>query len=252
MRNFFVVTALSLTLFVFSSTVQASGKVFVGNKIPYDLSLLDQKRKKRNFDDLSGKKGIVLEFIRAVNAQPYCQKQVLELNDYRQKFTDKGYNIVTVSYDSVLSMTDFLRKNNPSITLLSDPRSKSIKAFGLLDTAPVIGTQTYGIAQPAMYIIDKKQKIQAIFQIKNYKNRPLVSEVLSKIDQLNPRRKRPYVPPMTIKDMGQDAIIPGDDFIDLPDDVLPDVLSLSDEADSGVSLSPNDYEELTLVDEEAN
>jgi len=239
-------------VFLVSYPAEAKGLVKVGDKIPHDLSLLDQNRKKRSFEDLAGKKGIVLVFVRSVNWCPYCQKQVLELNKNRTKFKNKDYNVVIVSYDSVLSMTDFLRNHKPAITMLSDPRSKSIRAFGILDQGPAIGTRSYGMSHPGIYIIDKKRKVRAKFFEQGYKNRPSVNAILSKITQLTPKPKRPYVPPMTMDKMGQDPIVPGQDVIDIPDKDLPSVLSMPDESDAGVSLSPTDYEEILLVDDETD
>ena len=221
---------LSLVLFTFILTVPsasyAKGSVQVGDVIPHNLNLLDQKRKSRNFDDLKGKNGIVLVFVRSVDWCPFCQNQVIELNKNAKRFKDQGYPIVTISYDSVLSMNKFLTTHKPDITMLSDPRSKSIRAFGLLNEGPAKGTRTYGIAHPGVYIIGKDKKVQAKFFKESYKDRASITEILNKVKKLNPpaKPKRPYVPPMTIEEMGQDPIIPGQDIIDVPDEVLAPVL----------------------------
>ena len=248
---------LILVLFIFISIVPsasyAKGSVSVGDVIPHNLNLLDQKRKSRNFDDLKGKNGLVLVFVRSVDWCPFCQKQVIELNKNAKKFTDQGYTVVTVSYDSVLSMTKFLTKHKPDITMLSDPRSKSIRAFGLLNEGPAKGTRTYGIAHPGVYIIGKDKKVQAKFFKAGYKDRPSITEILDKVKALNPaaKPKRPYVPPMTIEEMGQDPIIPGQDVIDVPDDVLEPVLP-SMIPDEGASINPplavDSIVEPTIVD----
>ena len=251
-----IIAVSLLCSFVFMQSNQAVGGVSVGAKIPHTLTLLDQNRKKRSFSDMTGKKGIVLVFVRSANWSTQCQKQILELNQNQKRFKDKGYNVVTVSYDSVLSMTDFLRKNKPNITILSDPRSNSIRAFGVLDDKPAIGTRSYGTAQPVVYIVDAKQKVQAQFFHQNTQNRPTIKDILSKIDRLNPKSKeRSYELPMTIEAMGQDPIIPGDDIIVLPEGELPDVLSFPDDGDShanshansGISLSPDDYEAAVMA-----
>lgn len=212
---------LAVTLLCFSiftpSLSQAKGNVKVGDAIPHNLELKDQAGKTRNFNDLKGEKGMTLVFVRSVNWCPYCQKQLIALDKDAKKFEDAGYPIVSVSYDTPQAMEKFITKNKPSITLLSDPRSDSIRSFGILNQETAKGTNSYGIPYPGVYIIDNKKKVQAKFFESDYKKRPSSEDLLSKIKELNPPPAAPYV---SLDNMGQDPIDPQDAIIEIPEKIV--------------------------------
>ncbi|HPF78817.1 MAG TPA: redoxin domain-containing protein, partial [Alphaproteobacteria bacterium] len=210
--------AMAFMLLAFSAPSMATGTVKVGDTIPHDLDFKDQNGKMHTFKDLTGKKGMVLVFIRSVEWCPFCQKQVIELNKERQKFLDKGYSVVTVSYDTVEHMKKFVTTNNPKITLLSDPGSKSIRAFGILNEASAKGTMSYGIPHPGVYVVSKDKKVQAEIFKDGYQDRATIKEILAAIDKANP----PPVP--SLDDMGSDPIIPGEDVIDIPEKITDPVV----------------------------
>lgn len=216
-RLFLSVLCLSLILPV---GAYAKGSVKVGDAIPHDLNLKDQTGKMRSFSNLTGKNGLVLVFVRSAEWCPFCQKQLINLSKNNQKFVDAGYNVASVSYDGLPQLEKFTSKNKPKITLLSDPASDSIRAFGILNTASAKGTFSYGIPYPGVYIIDNKKKVQAKFFEADYKDRPSVDSLLKKIKALN----TPPVPPMTIKSMGQDPILPGEEKIETPEKILEPVV----------------------------
>jgi len=80
---------------------------------------------------------------------------------------------------------------------------------------------SYGIPHPGVYIVDKNKKVQAKFFKDGYKDRPAVAEILAKIEQLNP----PEIPPMTIGTMGEDPILPEEQFIETPAETLAPILT---------------------------
>lgn len=217
-RSLFISAFLFVTLF--PSFAYAKGSVKVGDTIPHSLQLKDQNGKQRSFSDLSGKNGLVLAFLRSVEWCPYCQEQVIELNKNKQKFQDLGYNVATVSYDKVEHMTKFVTKNKPSITLLSDPASDSIRAFGILNENSAKGTMSYGIPYPGVYVIDDNKIVQAKFFEEGYKNRSSSRSLLVKIEELN----APAVEPMTMESMGTDPIDPSEAFVEIPQEELPPLI----------------------------
>lgn len=219
--------SILLSLFTFllvmamPSMSHATGTVKVGDKIPHNLELKDSKGKMRSFSDLKGKKGMTLVFIRSVEWCPFCQKQLIELNKNAKKFSEAGYPVVTVSYDALPQLEKFVTKNNPKMTMLSDPRSESIRAFGILNKANVKGTMSYGIPHPGVYIVDKNKEVQAKFFKKGYKDRPSSKELLAKIKELNPPPK-PIVD--NLEGLGEDPVIPGQDIIQVPEKVIDSVV----------------------------
>lgn len=230
------------SLFVFNTHVEAKGTVSVGQVIPHNLKLEDADGKIQDFSSLTGKKGMVLVFVRSADWCPFCQKQLLELNKSVSDFQKQGYEIVSVSYDQVAALQKFKTMHKPKITMLSDPRSEAIRTFGLLNQDTAKGTRSYGVPYPAVYIINKNKKVQAIFFEEGYKKRPSVPDILKKIEQLNPKPK--YVPPpMTIEEMGQDPISAEEMFIETPEKIndqilLPDNFSPEDIDFDGVDVEP--------------
>lgn len=215
-----------LALFVFcfvalngGGVLYAKDGVKTGQAIPHDLRLLDQNKKPRKFEDLTGAKGIILVFVRSAEWCPFCQKQLINFNDNAKKFEQEGYNIVSVSYDTAAAMQKFITTNKPVFTMLSDPRSESIRAFGIFNEDAAIGTRSYGIANPHVYIISKDKKIQAQFAEKDYKNRPSIDKILAEVKKLNPPpAPKKYVHPYeSLNNMGEDPILPGQDVIEVPD-----------------------------------
>jgi peroxiredoxin len=213
---------LILTVFVLTipSLSHAKGSVNVGDTIPHDLSLQDYDEKMRSFSDLTGSKGLVLVFVRSANWCPYCQKQLIELDESTERFKEWGYNVVSVSYDTPGDMQRFVTTQKPKLTLLSDPRSKSIRAFGILNEEVAKGTRSYGVPYPGVYIVDKNKKVQATFFKEGYKDRPATRDILAKIEQLNP----PEVPEMTMEEMGTDPIDPENAYVEIPQEELPPLI----------------------------
>lgn len=209
-------TLFLIITFLMPQMALAKGSVNVGDIIPHSLTLKDQKGKTQSFSNLSGEKGLVLAFVRSVEWCPYCQKQVIELDKNKQKFNDLGYNVATVSYDPIEQMSKFVTTNKPSITLLSDPSSESIRAFGILNENSAKGTMSYGIPYPGVYIIDNNKKVQAKFFEEGYQNRPSARKLLVKIESLN----APVVEPMTMESMGTDPIDPNQAFVEIPQEAL--------------------------------
>jgi hypothetical protein len=62
--------------------------------------------------------------------------------------------VVGISYDSVDVLKEFSDKRKIAFPLLSDPDSKAIKAYGLLDTSAK-GKQE-GIPYPGTFVVDKE------------------------------------------------------------------------------------------------
>ncbi len=167
----------------------------VGAAIPGGLEAKDSMGAPRSFETLVGESGMALYFIRSVDWCPYCQAQTIDVNRARAKFAERGLSIVMVSYDSPAKQSVFLRKNNISVTLLSDPDSSIIDAFGLRNKKYKAGSKFAGIPYPAVFIVAPDRTIRAKLyeedfatNDKSYKSRPAVDAVLAAADETNPIR----------------------------------------------------------------
>lgn len=63
-------------------------------------------------------------------------------------------------------------------TLLSDPKSEIIGAFGLINEATPRTSDWYGYAHPIIFVVDANGVIRHRFSETNYQNRPEVDAIL--------------------------------------------------------------------------
>ena len=85
--------------------------------------------------------------------------QLVQLQAKQKELAAAGIQVVGISYDSVEVLKEFAEKRTITFPLLSDPESKTIKAYGLLDTAAK-GKQE-GIAYPGTMVVDRDGVIRA-------------------------------------------------------------------------------------------
>lgn len=157
----------------------------LGTVIPDQLETRDQDGVEQSFDSLVGSKGLVLVFLRSLDWCRFCKSQAKELASRIDDFTDRGLRLVVLSYDSVETLKSFQLKHAPHLTMLSDPQSRVIKAFGILNEREKPGSRGYGIPNPGIVIIDTAGVLRAKFAEKGYRSRPKIDTVLGVIDQLD-------------------------------------------------------------------
>jgi peroxiredoxin len=85
--------------------------------------------------------------------------QLVQLQAKQKELTAAGIQVVGISYDSVDVLKEFADKRKVTFPLLSDPDSKTIKAYGLFDTAAK-GKQE-GIPYPGTFVVDRDGVIRA-------------------------------------------------------------------------------------------
>ena len=155
-----------------------------GGPAPPIGALDDQTGRPRRLLELAGQKGVVLMFFRSAAWCPFCQAQLIAMNDGAADIESRGYKIVGVSYDKPSVNAEFTERRKITYTLLSDPGSKTIDAWGLRDPQYPAGNLAYGVPRPIIFVIDRKGRIQASLAEATFRTRPPVSEVLKAIDAL--------------------------------------------------------------------
>ena len=162
----------------------------VGAALPHDLALRDSTGAQRRFDDLVGARGMALFFNRSVDWCPYCQIQVMDVSHRIEEFRARGLEPVIVTHDPIDEQATFIKRRRIAATLLSDPESEAIKAFGLLNHRYKPGDEDYGIPHPAIFIVDTQGVIRAklyeksfMENAKSYRKRPAIDAVLAAADQ---------------------------------------------------------------------
>jgi peroxiredoxin len=156
----------------------------VGTTAPSLGALADQDDVKKPLADLMGPKGVVLMFYRSAGWCPFCQVQLIAMNEGVREFEKRGYKIVGVSYEPPQVNKDFTARRAITYKLLADPGSQVIDQWGLRDPAYQPGSKAFGVPRPIIFVIDKKNTIRASLAEESFRNRPPVSEVLKAIDAL--------------------------------------------------------------------
>lgn len=99
----------------------------VGDKVP-DIQLKDQHGENFNFNELIGKKAMVIYFY-PKDFTPGCTKEACSFRDSYQDFQDLGAEVIGISTDSEESHTKFSDKYCLPYVLLSDKNKKARDAF---------------------------------------------------------------------------------------------------------------------------
>jgi peroxiredoxin len=159
----------------------------IGATAPDIGARLDQIGKPHRLPDLMGRNGLVLFFFRSADWCPYCQAQLIDMNGGIAEIEKRGYHVVGLSYDSPEILQAFTLKRHLTYTLLSDPKSEVIDRYNLRDPQYPPGSRAYGVPRPIIFILDPQAMIKAKLYEESFKNRPPVTAVISKLDELGGR-----------------------------------------------------------------
>ena len=128
----------------------------------------------------------MLLFYRSAGWCPFCQAQLIDLNEARAEIERRGYRLVALSYDAPDVLKGFAERRGIAFTLLSDPRSEVVRRFNLLDPQYPPGHRAHGVPRPIIFVIDRQGVIRAKLYEEAYQKRPPASLVLQTIDRLDP------------------------------------------------------------------
>lgn len=154
------------------------------SRIPDIGALQDESGRPRTLDTLMGQKGLVLFFFRSAAWCPYCQLQLMNLNEGLSAIEGKGYRLAGISYEPPAVDARFIKERGIGYTLLSDPGSKIIDRFGLRDPQYKPGSRAYGVPRPIIFVLDRNGVIQAKLYEATFQKRPPVSLVIETLDKV--------------------------------------------------------------------
>jgi peroxiredoxin len=144
-----------------------------------DFRLSDQHGKVWTRDAVMGPNGAMLVFGRSLDWCPFCKTQVAELQTRATNLRARGIGLVYVTYDSPAVLADFSGRRGITFPLLSDPGSRAIKAYGILNTTvPATDTRSYGIAFPGTFLVDRSGRVTSRFFEATHRERNTVSTIL--------------------------------------------------------------------------
>jgi DsbC/DsbD-like thiol-disulfide interchange protein len=88
--------------------------------------------------------------------------------------------VASVTYDSAALLREFAQRKGISYPMLSDPESKMIRAFGILNDNFPPDHAWYGVPFPGSYIVDARGIVQAQFFEEDHRERYTASSILTR------------------------------------------------------------------------
>lgn len=149
-----------------------------GQKAP-DFSAVDQFGKTETLETLRGAKGTVLLFYRSADWCPYCKGQLIQLQAAKERFEKQGLKVAGISYDNVEILKYFSARRKIEFPLLSDPDSKIIRMYQVLNTEAV--GPNAGMSRPGYFYIDNEGIIREKFFEAKYRERLTGNTLLAKL-----------------------------------------------------------------------
>ncbi|MEX1993502.1 MAG: peroxiredoxin family protein [Steroidobacteraceae bacterium] len=157
----------------------------VGERFPSTLNLPDQAGVGRDLASLQGKNGVVLVFVRSADWCPICMRQLADLNARLSRFEALGLAVVSVSVDPVADLARFHSEQKIGYTMVADTKGTVVQALGIRDPAYGPDSRAFGVPQPVIFVLDRKQIVRAKFAEHGYRNRPDLDRVLEQLAGLD-------------------------------------------------------------------
>lgn len=153
-----------------------------GAKLPA-FEARDAAGRLRAFDSLKGPNGLILVLFRSADWCPFCKAQLVDLQSGLAGFTRRGYGVAALSYDSPEALADFAGRRGIAFPLLSDPESRVIRAFGLLnDVDYPPGHYAHGVPYPVTFVVDSRGVITSRHTETEYAQRRTAASLLALLD----------------------------------------------------------------------
>lgn len=121
----------------------------VGDKAP-DFDLMDQDGQAHKLADYKGKR--TLFYFYPKDDTPGCTAQACNLRDNIENLKKDGLTVVGVSKDDEKSHKKFASKYNLPFTILADPDTKMIDAYGAWGERSLYGRKFLGTVRSAVLV----------------------------------------------------------------------------------------------------
>ncbi len=107
------------------------------------------------------------------------------MEESREELRKRGLGLAAISYDSAALLKHFADRKGIGFPLLSDPDSKAIRDFGLLNEEVPKNSPFYGVPHPVTYIVDGRGVVKSRHFEEDYRKRYTTGNILTQ--QLNIR-----------------------------------------------------------------
>lgn len=100
------------------------------------------------------------------------------MGQQQEAYRRQGLAIASISYDSVELLRNFAGRKGLHYTMLSDPESKIIRAFGILNDNFPKDNPFYGVPFPGLYLIDQHGVVTAKYFEGDHRERFTAASIL--------------------------------------------------------------------------
>ncbi len=138
----------------------------IGDKMP-TFSVADQNGNVVTDQQLLGKKTIIYFYPK--DSTPGCTAEACNLRDNYERMLAEGYQVLGVSKDSQKSHLNFIAKYELPFTLLSDPSTEMLQAFGAWGEKKMCGKTCVGTLRKT-FVFDEKGILTQVIEKVNTKN----------------------------------------------------------------------------------
>ena len=138
----------------------------IGDQIPA-FSAVDQNGNIVTDQQLLGQKTVIYFYPK--DSTPGCTAEACNLRDNHERFVAAGYRVLGVSKDSQKSHQNFIAKNNLPFTLLSDPSTEMMQAFGAWGEKKMCGKVSIGTLRKT-FVFDEQGKLTQVIEKVDTKN----------------------------------------------------------------------------------
>lgn len=112
-----------------------------GDQAP-DLDLTASDGSRVTLDDLRGRRAVVYFYPKAFT--PGCTTEACDFRDSESALADRGYRVIGISADAPDALADFAQTYALPFPLLSDPGSRTARAWGAWGEREIAGERSEG------------------------------------------------------------------------------------------------------------
>lgn len=138
----------------------------VGDKMPH-FEVVNQNGEVVTSEQLLGRKTIIYFYPKDNTSG--CTAEACSLRDNYAALTERGYNVVGVSKDSVASHRKFIDKYELPFTLLADTTTQMLQDFGAWGEKSMYGRKYMGVLRRT-FIFDEQGVLTDIIEKVDTKN----------------------------------------------------------------------------------
>jgi thioredoxin-dependent peroxiredoxin len=138
------------------ASVAGMTKLSPGDTAP-DFTLPDADGTDVSLSSLRGRK-VVLYFYPAAST-PGCTTQACDFRDNIASLRGAGYEVLGISPDKPAKLAKFRDRDALTITLLSDPEKRAMKAYGAFGEKKLYGKVVEGVIR-STFVVDENGRIE--------------------------------------------------------------------------------------------